>query len=113
MKKRGRAPRDEVVIEGSDNVLADLGIEMSEADMLKLHLSIAITNAIRKRKLTQTRAAKLAGIDQPKISCILRGRLDGFSEGRLMEILFRLGRDMEVRFPERIHQSRGELRIRA
>jgi predicted XRE-type DNA-binding protein len=81
--------------------------------MFKLHIAMAINRTMQKRKMTQMQAARITGLDQPKISKILRGRLSGFSEGRLMDALFTLGRDIEVRFPDRAHQKRGELRVRA
>ena len=107
-----RGGKSHGVTHTSDDVLADLGIKLSEADRLKLGIAFAINRAIQKRKLTQVKAAKIIGLDQPKVSLILRGRLDGFSEGRLMEALFSLGRDMEVRFPERKGSERGELMLR-
>ncbi len=36
------------------------------------------------------------GIDQPKVSHILRGRLEGYSTERLMGFLTALGRDIEI-----------------
>ena len=36
------------------------------------------------------------GIDQPKVSHILRGRLRGYSTQRLIEFLNALGRDVEI-----------------
>ena len=38
----------------------------------------------------------LLGIDQPKISALMRGKLDGFSIDRLLRFLNALGRDIEI-----------------
>jgi len=100
------------MVEGTGNVFADIGLEMTEEDMLKVHIALQINRTINKRGLTQAKAAEIMGIDQPKISKIIRGRLSGFSERRLIEYLLRLGRDIEVRFPERI-VDRGQIRVRA
>src|ERR1700741_4047990 len=97
-KEKNSSGDNHGVTHTSDDVFADLGIHLSDADRLKLHIAMAINSAIQKRKLTQVKEAKILKIDQPKVSAILRGRLDGFSEDRLMGFLFTLGRDMEVRF---------------
>jgi predicted XRE-type DNA-binding protein len=112
-KEKREAADDHSVTHTSYDVFVDLGIKLSDADRLKLHIAMAINSAIQKRKLTQVEAAKILKIDQPKVSAILRGRLDGFSEDRLMGFLFTLGRDMEVRFPERQSSERGQLKVRA
>jgi transcriptional regulator with XRE-family HTH domain len=50
----------------------------------------------KKRKLTQKKAAEVMGIDQPKVSAILRGRLSGFTIERLMRFLMALGMDIII-----------------
>lgn len=51
---------------------------------------------IAERRLTQLEAAALLGIDQPKISALVRGRLGGFSLERPMRFLNVLGRDARI-----------------
>ncbi len=41
-------------------------------------------------------AAARMGIDQPKVSAIVNGRLANFSSERLMRLLTALGRDIEI-----------------
>jgi len=72
------------VEEGSGNVFADIGLPNPEERLAKADLAIRIGEAIRGRRLTQTRAAHILRIDQPKISRLLRGQLSGFSTERLM-----------------------------
>ena len=55
-----------------------------------------IGDLIAERQLIQTEAAQLLGIDQPKISALLRGRLGGFSFERLIRFLTILGRDVQI-----------------
>ena len=86
--------RDYVVSSG--NVFADLGVPNPEEALAKAELANKISVLIRERGLTQAKAAKLLGIDQPKISMLLRGRLTGFSLERLMRFLMLLGQDIRI-----------------
>ena len=49
-----------------------------------------------QKGLTQAAAAKVLGIDQPKVSALLRGKLTGFSTERLIKFLNALGRDVQI-----------------
>jgi predicted XRE-type DNA-binding protein len=100
------------VDEGSGNVFADIGLTMTDDDMLKVHIALVISHTIKQRGLTQTEAGAIMGLDQSKVSKILRGRLTEFKERRLIDCLLSLGRDVEVRFPGRWRKDRGELRIK-
>ena len=59
-------------------------------------LAIEIDRILTQRKLTQRAATALRGIDQPKISQLTRGRLDGDSTERLLDFLTTLGRDIDT-----------------
>lgn len=78
----------------SGNVFADLGLPDAQERMLKAQLAIKIADLIARKGWTQARAA---GLDQPKVSHLLRGRLSGFSAERLFAVLNRLGHSVEVR----------------
>lgn len=80
----------------SGNVFADLGLPNPEELLAKAELAHKITVQIRKRGLTQAQAAKLLGVDQPKVSALIRGRLTGFSIERLMRFLLLLGQDIRI-----------------
>ena len=84
------------VTRGSGNVFADLGMSNPEERLAKAQLASLIDDVIRERALTQQDAAALMGIDQPKVSHLLRGRLGGFSTQRLIDFLNALGRDVEI-----------------
>jgi predicted XRE-type DNA-binding protein len=84
------------VVEGSGNVFADIGLPNPEERLAKADLALRIASALRARRLTQARAARILKIDQPKVSRLLRGRLSGFSTERLMHFLTLLGRDVEI-----------------
>jgi predicted XRE-type DNA-binding protein len=64
-------------------VFADLGLAHPEDRLAKAELARRISEIIAERRLTQLEAAALLGIDQPKISALVRGRLGGFSLERL------------------------------
>ncbi len=94
--KRGDVKTKEPIEASSGNVFADLGLKNPEELLAKAELVQRISDIIAERKLTQGRAAKLLGIDQPKVSALQRGRLDGFSLDRLFRFLNALGRDVEI-----------------
>ena len=82
------------VKESSGNVFADLGYPNAEEAIAKSRLAQQIAEIIEKRHLTQ--AATLIGIDQPKISKLLRGQLREFSTDRLFRFLNALNQDVEI-----------------
>lgn len=94
--------------ESSGNVFADLGIENPEEALAKSELARQITKLIKKKKLTQKHAAEILGIDQPKISALIRGRLRSFSLERLIRFLNELGQDVSIMIsPAQSQTERG------
>ena len=81
---------------GSDNVYADLGRPDAAEALLKADLARQIGRIIRDRRLTQTAAAKLLGVDQPKVSALLRGRLSAFWLERLVRYAAALDQDVRI-----------------
>ena len=86
----------DLVEEGSGNVFADLGLPQPGMALAKAKLVQQIRDAIEERGLTQVKAAKLLGLDQPKVSALVRGRTDGYSIDRLFKFLNALGRQVEI-----------------
>ena len=84
------------VTRSSGNVFADLGLPGADHLLAKADLAIEISSIIEDRGLTQAEAAEIMGVDQPKVSALVRGRLDGFSMERLYRFLNALGRDVEI-----------------
>ena len=78
------------------NVFADLGLPNPEEALAKAELAQKIIVLIREKGLTQVQAAKVLGVDQLKVSALLRGHLTGFSLERLMRFLLRLGQDIKI-----------------
>lgn len=85
------------VYSGSGNVFADLGLPNADELLIKAELVHQISELILERKLTQIEAAELLGIDQPKVSALVRGKLSGFSTERLFRFLNALGSNVEIR----------------
>ena len=80
----------------SGNVFADLNLPEADDLLVKADLATKIIAEIQRRRMTQTQAAAILGIDQPKISALKQGKLSGFSIERLMRFLVLLGRDVEI-----------------
>jgi predicted XRE-type DNA-binding protein len=87
---------DIAIEQGSDNPYADLGYPDAEEMLVKATLAHEIAQIIKHRRLTQTKAAELLGMTQPKLSEMLRGHFRGISQARLIECLNRLGRDVDI-----------------
>jgi predicted XRE-type DNA-binding protein len=100
------------VTPSSGNVFADLGFAEPEEELTRAQLASRIQQIIKQRRLTQVAAARLMGVDQPKVSALLNGRLANFSSTRLMRLLTALGQDVEivVRAKPRNRQH-GQIRV--
>lgn len=81
---------------GHGSVYADLGLKNYEEMETKSNLVIEISKAIKKRKITQTQAAEMFNISQPKLSELLSGRFRGYSVERLIHFLNELGQDVDI-----------------
>lgn len=79
--------------------------------LAKAELAAKIIREIQRRRITQSEAAGILGIDQPKVSALKQGRLSGFSIERLMRFLLRLGRDVEITVKQK-RRSRSGARLR-
>ncbi len=79
----------------SGNVFADIGTKNPEEALIKARLAHAIMLAIKAKELSQIEAAQMLGIDQPKASNLVRGKIMGFSMDRLFRYLTILGVDIE------------------
>ena len=101
---------------GSGNVFADLGLPDPEIRFMKSMLAIRIGIEMKRRRLDQAGAAALLGIDQPRVSKLLRGRLDAFSIDKLMKLLVRAGKEIEIVVrdrPKRAGKKREAIRVTA
>ena len=81
------------VVVGSDNVFRDLGFPEAESQnlLLRSDLVIHIRKAIPKMGLTQAEAAKRAGIAQPHMNDLIKGRTHRFTLNALVNVATQLG----------------------
>jgi predicted XRE-type DNA-binding protein len=91
---------DTKIIPSSGNVFRDLGFDEVEAEHLRIRstLMIAVRKLIEDRGLTQAEAARFFGVTQPRISNLVRGRIDLFSIDTLVGMLARAGVHVDVVF---------------
>jgi predicted XRE-type DNA-binding protein len=107
-KRRAEIP----VTVGSGNVFADLGVPAPEEELTKAQLASHIRQVIKRSRLTQAAAARRMGIDQPKVSALLNGRLTNFSSERLMRLLTALGQDVDITVKAKPrNRARGRIRV--
>lgn len=82
--------------ESSGNVFEDLGLDQPEERLAKAKIASIIYDIIEERKWTQKEAGSVLGINQPKVSALRNGRLDGFSMDRLFSFLQALDQDIDI-----------------
>ena len=80
------------------NVFRDLGFTKQEAENLKIRtdLMIQLSKLIETRRLTQAQAARLFQVTQPRISDLVRGKIDRFSIDTLVAMLGHAGVRVQV-----------------
>ncbi|MDP2141371.1 MAG: helix-turn-helix transcriptional regulator [Gammaproteobacteria bacterium] len=82
--------------QSTDNVLADLGFDDAEELSAKAALAVKLNELIDKRDLSQTEAAAITGMTQPKVSQVRRYKLQNISLERLMQALVSLDQHVEI-----------------
>ena len=93
----------------SGNIFADLEVSNPEERLAKVKLAIQINHLIEVKELNQKDAAKLLGIDQPKISALSKGKLAGFSLERLFRFLNSLGTTVIVNFSKETDDHKAHI----
>ena len=93
MSRRGRSRTRLKVTRSSGNVFRDLGFSPEEAEhlLVRSDLMIQLQKLIASRRLKQREASKILRVTQPRVSDLLRGRIDLFSTDALIDMLARLG----------------------
>jgi predicted XRE-type DNA-binding protein len=91
----------------SGNVFRDLGFSPDEAEHLKVRaeLMVNLQKVITGRGLKQAEVAELLGVTQPRVSDLMRGRLDLFSIDTLIDMLARLGIRAKLVLQPRRHRA--------
>jgi predicted XRE-type DNA-binding protein len=83
----------------SGNVFRDLGFTEADAENLRIRseLMARLRKVIDEGGLTQARAARLLGVSQPRVSDLVRGRIELFSIDALVNLLARAGMRVTVK----------------
>ena len=91
------APRPHTT-HATGNLFADLGFPPLQAASLQLRaqLMAELIRVVRSRKLTQVSAAKLFKVSQPRVSDLMRAKVDKFSSDALVEMLAQAGVSVRV-----------------
>lgn len=84
------------LVRGSGNVFHDFGVSNADAEQLRSILAAQIIKTLDERKLTVREAESLTGIAAADFSRIRRANLRRFTIDRLITILNRLNRQVEV-----------------
>jgi predicted XRE-type DNA-binding protein len=90
---------DTRIIEGSGNVFVDLGFDPAEAEVMKLRAEVMIRTAqqLKAQGWTQAEAARQLGITQPRVSRLIKGKVEDFSLDMLLTLAARAGLHPELR----------------
>jgi predicted XRE-type DNA-binding protein len=80
----------------SGNVFADIGSANPEQALAKAEIARQVNRIITERGLSQSQAAALLGIDQPRVSALSKGRLSLFSLEKMMQFASLLGNEVEI-----------------
>lgn len=85
------------------DVFRDLGFSDFDSEDLRLRsdLMIQLKNEISALRKSQTEVARILGVQQPRVSNLLKGRIDLFSIDSLVALLDRLGKRVDVSVREK------------
>lgn len=97
-----KAP-DVELTRASDNVFSDLGFSPAESKKLaiKAALMAEIRRYITEHSLTQAKAAAQMHVTRPRISDVQRGMIDKFTIDALVDMLARVGINVELKVTSR------------
>lgn len=87
---------DSTVTVSSGNVFADIGFDNPEEELLKAKLVRELRAILKRRRMTQAKAAEIMGIKQPDVSAIVTGRTGKFTLDRLVRCLDKLDYRVDV-----------------
>lgn len=86
----------EKIIDGSENIFEDIGVENPKQSLGRSILMSIITNEIKERRLTQSQAGRILNLPQSKVSSLMNGKLGLFSLEHLCKMLATLGNTVYI-----------------
>ncbi len=97
----------------SGNVFADIGLPNPDEHLAKANIALTIAETIRARGLTQEEAGKILQLPQPKVSDLVRGKLDKFTTDRLLRYATKLNYNVIITLqPKRKRQEAATIRVK-
>lgn len=103
---------DREIIRGSGNVFRDLGHPDADREQLRALLAARIIGVLDDRKLTERAAQEVAGVAAADFSRTRKAKLGRGTIDRLMTILARLGREVEVSVDVHPRRTAGRVEVR-
>ena len=81
-----------------ENIFKEIGFSEQEAANLRIRarLMMILEDVIKEEGLTQKQAAKLFGVSQPRVSDLMRGKIDRFTIDALVNMLAVTGRTIRL-----------------
>jgi len=91
----------------SGNVFEDLGFSKEEAENLRVRSVLMgnLRSIIEEEGLSQVQAASLFGVTQPRVSDLVRGKIELFSIDALVNMLASAGRHVNVSVQPTTHEA--------
>lgn len=88
------------ITESSGNVFLDLGFDPAEAEVMKLRAEVMIRTAqqLKAQGWTQAEAARHLRITQPRVSRLIKGKIEDFSLDMLLTLANRAGLHPQLQF---------------
>jgi predicted XRE-type DNA-binding protein len=98
-KSAAKLAKQPAVRKSSGDVFVDLGFDEDEAQHLRIRSALmgTLREVLQDRRLTQAAAAELLDVSQPRVSDLVRGKIDLFSIDTLVDMLARAGVRVDVR----------------
>lgn len=95
------------ITNSSGNVFEDVGFSKKEAESLKVRsvLMAGIRRIINEEGITQTEAAERFGVTQPRVSDLVRGKIELFSIDALINMLSAAGHHVEISVTPRVDRA--------
>jgi len=108
--------RDSHPVNHPSNIFADLGLKNAEELRARSDLMSEVVSIIRNSELTQKEIAEILGISPPKVSALMTGKINDFSNDTLVTYLTMLGCNVEIRVLHRCPVStsvkKGEVSVK-
>lgn len=104
---------DVELIHGSGNVFRDFNMPDADNQQLKAILAAKIIGVLEENKLSTRAAERLSGVNQSEFVRIRKPDLKRFSSDRLIEILNKLGQQVEVQVTVKPRKSKARRKMSA